>query len=265
MPKAWFLGEGSLLTQAAEIWREAGHEVVGIASHEQHVVDWAGLNGLTVVESEGLEAAARQAPFDYLFSVVNLSMVSAEILKLPARMAVNFHDGPLPRYAGVNATVWALINGEPVHGVSWHQMTAGADEGDVLVQRTFEIAPDDTVFGLNAKCFTAGIETFRELCDHITRGTLSPTPQDFSQRSYFDFYARPPRAMVLDLREPSLALERLVRALDHGVYPNPVGSAKLMTGGGPLLVAKLSILESRSGAALGTVLSTGEQTITVSG
>lgn len=265
MPKAWFLGEGSLLTQAAEIWREAGHEVVGIASHEQNVLDWATHSGLTVVGSDEFEAAARQAPFDYLFSVVNLSMLSAEILKLPERMAVNFHDGPLPRYAGVNATVWALVNGEPVHGVSWHQMTSGADEGDLLVQRTFEIAPDDTVFALNTKCFTAGIETFRELCEHITRGTLSPTPQDLGQRSYFDFYARPPRAMVLDLREPSVALERLVRALDHGVYPNPVGCPKLLTTAGPLLVGKLELLESRSGAPLGTVLASGDQTVTVSG
>lgn len=265
MTKAWFLGEGSLLTQAAEIWRSAGHEVVGIASHEQHVIEWAALNGLTVVGSDELERAASLAPFDYLFSVVNLSMLPAAVLELPARMAVNFHDGPLPRYAGVNATVWALLGGEPVHGVSWHRMTAVADEGDVLLQRTFEVAPDETVFGLNAKCFTAGIETFRELCDHITRGTLSPTPQDFSQRSYFDFYARPPRAMVLDFREPPVELERLVRALDHGVYPNPVGSPKLLTANGPLLVSKLRILESHSGAAPGKVLATSDQAISVSG
>ncbi|HEU5074221.1 MAG TPA: MupA/Atu3671 family FMN-dependent luciferase-like monooxygenase, partial [Polyangiaceae bacterium] len=81
----------------------------------------------------------------------------------------------------------------------------------------------------------------------------------------FDFYARPPRAMVLDLREPAVLLERLVRALDHGVYPNPVGSAKLMTAAGPLIVSRLSMLESRSGAAVGTVLSASDESMTVSG
>ena len=35
-----------------------------------------------------------------------------EVLRLPRRMAINFHDGPLPRYAGLNTPVWALLNGE---------------------------------------------------------------------------------------------------------------------------------------------------------
>ncbi len=30
--------------------------------------------------------------------------------------AINFHDGPLPRYAGLNTPAWAIINGEAEHG-----------------------------------------------------------------------------------------------------------------------------------------------------
>ena len=47
--------------------------------------------------------------FDWLLSVANLDMLPEAVLRLPSRGAVNFHDGPLPRYAGLNAPVWARI------------------------------------------------------------------------------------------------------------------------------------------------------------
>ena len=57
--------------------------------------------------------------FDYLFSIVPNKIFSEEILKLPRRFAINFHDAPLPKYAGLNATTWAILNNEKSHGITW--------------------------------------------------------------------------------------------------------------------------------------------------
>ena len=52
-------------------------------------------------------------PFDYLFSITNLSIIPEAVLALPRRQAINFHDGPLPRYAGLRAPAWALSRTRP--------------------------------------------------------------------------------------------------------------------------------------------------------
>ena len=39
---------------------------------------------------------------DYLFSLANLRILSDKILGIARISAINFHDGPLPGYTGVN-------------------------------------------------------------------------------------------------------------------------------------------------------------------
>ncbi len=82
-------------------------------------------------------------PFDYLFSIVNYQVLPGETLAAPRRWAINYHDAPLPRYAGSYATSWALMAGERTHGVTWHLMTEQLDAGDILVQYPIEIAADE--------------------------------------------------------------------------------------------------------------------------
>ena len=72
---------------------------------------------------------------DWLLSIANLRMIPDDVLALPTKGAINFHDGPLPAYAGLNTPAWAIINGAPTHGVSWHVIEGGVDEGDLLAQK----------------------------------------------------------------------------------------------------------------------------------
>ena len=120
------------------------------------------------------------------------------MLALPRKAAINFHDGPLPRYAGMYTPAWALIHGETEYGVTFHEMTLGADEGDIYVQRLFEIAPDDTSLTLNTRCYEAAIDAFGELVDRIREGRLEKRPQDLRERSYFGRHIarRSPRSSI---------------------------------------------------------------------
>lgn len=47
--------------------------------------------------------APRGLDYDWLLSVANLSIIPQPLLDGARRGAVNFHDGPLPRHAGLNA------------------------------------------------------------------------------------------------------------------------------------------------------------------
>jgi methionyl-tRNA formyltransferase len=136
------------------------------------VAAWARARELPSLElgsDYGLELA--RLPFDHLFAITHLALLPERILRLPARGAVNFHDGPLPRYAGLNAPAWALIHGEARHGVSWHVMTPELDGGPLLKERSFELAADETSFSLNTKCFAAGLDSFTELVAELSAGT----------------------------------------------------------------------------------------------
>ncbi|MCA9625268.1 MAG: AMP-binding protein, partial [Myxococcales bacterium] len=173
----------------------------------------------------------------------------------------NFHDGPLPRYAGLNATSWALLHQESSHGITWHAMTQDVDGGDILEQRLFDIGEGETSFSLNTKCYGAGIESFAALLTKLADGTVAPQKQPASEPHYFGRDKRPTGAASLRFTQPAAELEALVRALDFGPVDNPLGLPKLVVDGAITLVTKAEAVEG-SGAP-GTILAADLEGITV--
>jgi natural product biosynthesis luciferase-like monooxygenase protein len=226
------LGEGTLLRQAATILAERGVVVRGIVSGDDGVEATARELGIPLhARDADLVQVLEGAPFDFLFSVVNLTLVPDEVLALPRRGAVNFHDGPLPDYAGLNTPSWGILEGARSWGVTWHEMTTGADRGRVLVERRFPVEPDDTAFTLNARCLSAGIESFPELVDGLAQGTLVPIEQDFSRRRLFTRWQRPKGGGLLDLGAPAAEVTAFVAAHDFGPgFENPFGLPVLAAG-----------------------------------
>ena len=226
------IGDQSLTVECAAQLQARGHRIAAIVSDAARVTDWAQGQGVTVI-APGAELAARLdgISFDWLFNIAALRILPQPVLARARLGAVNFHDGPLPRYAGLNAPVWALIAGEGAHGVAWHHITAGVDMGDVLARADFPITQNDTALTLNAKCFAAGLDSFARLLSRLEQGDLTGEVQDLSQRSLFARDARPAQAGHLDFTQAAPDLERLVRALDHGPYWNPLTTAKIMLPG----------------------------------
>lgn len=204
--------------------------------------------------------------FQFLFSVVNLRVLPPALLALPRRLAVNYHDGPLPRYAGVHATSWALMRGEREHGITWHTMEPAVDAGVVLKQVKFDVGPRATALSLNAACYEAALHSFVELIPELTTGTAALQPQPEQGRSYFGRLRRPPAAGVLDWRRPVHSLDALVRALDFGPYENALGLPKLLCPDGSVVaVQKATLLPDPTSVPAGTVLMAGDRSAVVAG
>jgi natural product biosynthesis luciferase-like monooxygenase protein len=249
------LGEGALLIPCAEILLRHQHTIRAIVSASDVIREWAqGQQIPCVARQDDLLSSVDGRPVDYLFSIANFSVVPARILALPRLGAINFHDGPLPRYAGLHATTWALLNRERSHGVTWHEMKEAVDAGAILKQVVFALAPDETAFTLNRKCFKAGIDTFEALVKSLGDGTLRALPQDLSERTYFAKHARPAAQACIDWTLPAETIAAFVRALDFGPYPNPLEIPKVVAGGTPLLVPKVEVLPALSESSPGTVV-----------
>lgn len=251
----YLIGNESLLIQCADILRQRNHTIRGIITSAQPIRDWATSQNIpTHQRGPNLVNELSQQPFDYFMSITNLSIIPDEILALPKKGAINFHDGPLPRYAGLYATSWALMNQEKQHGITWHTMTAGVDEGLILKQALFDIAPNETAFTLNVKCYETGIATFGELVDGLANNTIEAQEQDFSERSYFGRYKRPAASGSIRWSDPAGTLSALVRALDFGGYENPLSRAKLLVGQTAYIVPELTMLSSQASEEPGTIL-----------
>jgi natural product biosynthesis luciferase-like monooxygenase protein len=252
------IGTESLLIGCAEILRESGQQILGVVTDEPSIVSWCTERGLRVIPSAGdYTAILAEQPFDYLLSITNLTIIPAAALKLPRLGAVNFHDGPLPRFGGLYSPAWALIAGEAEHGITWHQMTDAVDEGDILLQRPFAISAGETSLTLNTKCFEAGLESFPELVEILAGSGTPPIKHALDKSTYHGLSDRPRALAALDWSRSATELASLVRALDFGTYTNPLGLARILGRDNCVLVGRLESLddaEDATAAAPGSVI-----------
>lgn len=253
----YVVGSESLLVQCGDLLLDAGHRILGVISTEPGVQQWAADRGLrTLPLDDSLPALMRAEPADYFFSITNLRVLPPAVVESPRLMAINFHDGPLPRYAGLHATSWALIAEETEYAITWHRITPdGIDEGDILLQERVTIEPGETALALNAKCYEAGIRSFAALIEGIAAGTVHPRRQDLSLRTYFGRTKRPAGVGTICWDDSARRIVAGINALDFGPYPNPLALPKIWHGDEVFVVLGASLADGpRSNLKSGTVV-----------
>ncbi len=254
------IGNESLTRECGDVLLARGHKIAGVVTRNADVRSWASAKGLPVAAQNDYAATAGWQ-FDWLLSVANLNIIPADVLARAVRGAVNFHDGPLPAYAGLNAPVWAILNGETQHGITWHMIEGGVDEGDILEQRLFEIAPGDTALTLNTRCFEAALESFPAVVGQLETA-LSRRKQDLTKRSLYLRADRPQAFGCIDFTQPVDRVLALVNGLDHGRYWNPMTTAKIALADRVLNVGSAE-RTAASTAVAGTVLSASDEGLVV--
>lgn len=153
--------------------------------------------------------------------------------------AFGFHSSLLPKYAGGAPLVWAMINGESKSGVTLFQMQEQMDNGDIIMQESFDIAFSDTIQEVLHKSTQCAIAMSLKLFDkdyHITF-----TPQNAKQEYYPQ---RSPSDGEIDLSWDSTRLYNFIRA-QSSPYP---GAFIKTIDGKKLVIDKAHIqLESSGG------------------
>lgn len=260
----YLIGADTLLIECGEVLLSKNHEIKGVITAVPRLRQWALQKSIPVIEyQKGYEAELQGQEFDYLFSITHLEIIKDDVLALPKRGAINFHDGPLPAYAGLNTPAWALINNEQQYGISWHQITPGVDEGDLLKQVMFQIAPDETSVSINTKCFAAALDSFPELVDELVTNTNTPIPQDLSKRSYFGKFDRPEANGLLQWDKSAKALELMIRAMDFGDHPNLLVLPKVQIKNEIIAVQSAIAREVESNTGIGQIVEIQEGQIDV--
>ena len=86
---------------------------------------------------------------------------------------VNIHPSLLPAYKGLDTHQRALDNAESQHGVSIHLVTAGLDEGPVLLQASYPIHAGDSADDLRARGHRLEHRMYPLLLQWLSEGRLS--------------------------------------------------------------------------------------------
>ncbi|SEM95930.1 amino acid adenylation domain-containing protein, partial [Nonomuraea pusilla] len=245
MPANCFIIGGTrVLTRCAAQLLDAGVRVEGIFSDDPAVAAWAAEHDVALHDPRGdLAATLSERPFDYLFSVVNFRILPGDVLELPRIAAINFHDGPLPRYSGSHVPAWALYEGATRHAATWHRMTEAVDAGSVLLERWFPIRDHSTALSLTYETAETGVELFRDLVPHVVAGTL-PDPVDTGdrERRFYRRSARMASGGVIHAGTPAAEAVRISKALDYGPFPNPLGIPALVTGRGAVFTRQARLI-----------------------
>lgn len=102
-----------------------------------------------------------------------------EALAVPRLGAVNAHPSLLPRYRGPNPLGWALHNGDPELGLSFHRMDAQFDTGPLLAQGSQRIEDYDDALSLQRKLMFLAVELLPQVFERVARGDAGePQPQE---------------------------------------------------------------------------------------
>jgi methionyl-tRNA formyltransferase len=137
-----------------------------------------------VRKNEEFFAQVRELNPDICLVVAYGKILPQELLDIPAMGFLNVHTSLLPKYRGAAPIQHALLYGEKITGLTIQQMSLGMDEGDILVQESWDIAPTDTTGTLFAKTGERGGPLLMQAVIGLRDKTITPIPQDHTQASY---------------------------------------------------------------------------------
>jgi phosphoribosylglycinamide formyltransferase 1 len=121
----------------------SGLERAAAAGYNSALIDRSDYDSQQAHEA-ALDAVLLQAAPDWIFLAGYMALLSGAFIARQHHKIINIHPSLLPAYKGLNTHQRAIDDGAELHGVSIHLVTAGMDEGDVMVQAGLKIGSADT-------------------------------------------------------------------------------------------------------------------------
>jgi methionyl-tRNA formyltransferase len=264
-PRVVLVGRTSLLRSCIKTIVQTGAAEVSLvlmrhdlSELDNSLLQYCKRNSVPVLLYLALSSDEVIAELQRIRPAILLSMYNAEVLRSPlleaVGLAVNFHDGPLPRYAGLNPAAWALLNNEPRHGVTWHLITPEIDAGHIISQEMFDIQKAWSVLDLISACMRQGSDLFRLMLPRLLDRSYSLQPQDLSKRTYFSRASRPFGGTV-PLSSGAEQLARLARATSYFPFRNSFARPFISIDGRTIELLRFRVLPDGADRAPGTFMS----------
>lgn len=186
----------------------------------------------------GTLEAIRAAEADYIFVVGWSQICKPEFLALKPGKVIGYHPAPLPRLRGRAVIPWTILLDEKITAGSLFWVDEGTDSGDLLAQRYFHLASDETaqeLYDKHMQCLAAMLE---EVLPMMARGEERRIVQDARYATWAA--RRTPADGQVNWQASAADIDRLVRAVGRP-YPGAFTFAK-----GNKLIVWASALDNRA-------------------
>ncbi len=112
-------------------------------------------------------------------------IVPTRVFNAPRLGSICYHPSILPKYRGVSAINWAVINGEAKTGLTIFWVDEGIDTGDILLQKEVELGPSETTGEVYFnKLYPLGVAAMLEAVDLVAQGQAPRLPQEHAKATY---------------------------------------------------------------------------------
>lgn len=178
-----------------------------------------------------------------------------EILDMPEFGCINVHASLLPKYRGAAPIQWAVMNGDPVSGVTIQRMDIGIDTGDMIAKTEVALEEDETGGSLFDRLAIAGAKLCVEAMAQIEAGTAVYIPQNEEEATHTSMITKELGKINWNLS--AVEIERLIRGL------NPWPSAYTYFRGKTFKIWKAQVISDESSGIPGQIVKVGKHEIQV--
>lgn len=183
-----------------------------------------------------------------------LLFVPQPVLDAPRLGTFQYHPSLLPHHRGPSSINWPIAMGRKRTGLTIFWPDEGLDEGPILLQKSVEIGPDETIGDVYfKKLFPMGVDAMIEGLDLVEAGIFLKHRQDLSAGSYESWFKK--EIAEIDWSKPVDEVYNLIRA------SNPAPGAWSTIGGTKVDVFDAARVD-RQGAP-GEVLSVSTEGVTI--
>lgn len=271
--KLLFMGTPAFAVPSLEMLIKAGHTVCGVFSQPDKpknrgmkllptpVKVCAQAHGVPVYQPEklrdgtALELIRSLAP-DLIVVVAYGRILPDDILAYPPMGCINVHSSLLPKYRGAAPINWAILNGDTETGVTIMHMASELDAGDIILQRTTPIGPQEDAAALYDRLAALGGELVVEAVAAMERGDATRTPQDHALHTLAPMLSK--ALSPVDWSRTAHEIHCQIR----GLIPWPAATTDIISGEPMKLFAAVET-GAKTAAAPGTLLAGGKEGIDV--
>lgn len=167
-----------------------------------------------------------------------LLFVPTEVLDIPKFGSFQYHPSLLPMHRGPSSINWPIAMGATQTGLTIFWPDDGLDEGPILLQKTCEVGPDETLGDVYFnKLFPMGVDAMIESLELVKQGKAPKIVQNLEEGSYESWFGK--KAAELDWTQPAQQVYNVIRAANpqpgawtlHGekelkIFNSSLGSGK---------------------------------------
>lgn len=190
----------------------------GMKLHESKIKQYAVSKGIEVLQPVKLRDEAfvnrlKELRPD-LGVVVAFRMLPEVVWQLPKYGTINLHGSLLPRYRGAAPIHWAVINGDKETGVTTFRLKHELDTGDVLMQASTPIAPEDTTGTVHDRLMLIGADLLVKTIDLFAEGEPATKAQEHFEETASHAPKLTKENTEIDWSRPAGELVNFIRGLN---------------------------------------------------